>query len=213
MSLHTVLFHSLWWGWCGEKKEVVQQMCISWFSVSESESLKNLKDVGLLQKTKDFSNESSVGIRWPKYWSFSFRISPSNEYSGLISLKIELFDLAVQGNFRSLLQSHSSKATILQHSTFFTIQLSQLYVTIGKTIALTTWTFVGRVMFRFSTYCLGFSSLSCQEAILFWFHGCSHHLQWFWSPQRGNLSLLPPFPLLFAMQWWDHCYDLSFFNI
>jgi len=68
---------------------------------------------------RDFSNESSVGIRWPKYWSFSFRISPSNEYSGLISLKIELFDLAVQGNFRSLLQSHSSKATILQHSTFF----------------------------------------------------------------------------------------------
>ena len=96
---------------------------------------------------RDFSNESSVHIRWPKYWSFSFSISPSSEYSGLISLKIDWFDLlAVQGTFRSLLQHYSSKASILWHSAFFTVQLLQLYVTAGKTIVLTIWTFVGGVM-------------------------------------------------------------------
>ena len=85
---------------------------------------------------RDFSNELSVRIRWPKYWSFSFSISPSSEYSGLISLKIDWFDLlAVQGTFRSLLQHHSSKASILWHSAFFMVQLSQPYVTTGKTIA------------------------------------------------------------------------------
>ena len=84
---------------------------------------------------------------WPKYWSFSFSISSSNEYSGLISLKIDWFDpLAVQGTFRSLLQHHSSKASILWHSAFFMVQLSQLYMTTGKTIALTIRTFVDRVM-------------------------------------------------------------------
>ena len=83
-------------------------------------------------------------IRWPKYWSFSFSISPSSKYSGLISLKIDWFDfLAVQGTLRSLLQHHSLNALILRHSTFFMVQLSQLYMTTGKTIALTMWTFVG----------------------------------------------------------------------
>ena len=92
-----------------------------------------------------FSNESGLHIRWPKYWSFS--ISPSNEYSGLISLKIDGFDLlAVQGTLRSLLQHHSSKASIFWCSTFFTVQLSQPYVTTGTTIALTIWTFVSRVV-------------------------------------------------------------------
>ena len=96
---------------------------------------------------RDFSNVLSVRIRWPKYWHFSFSISPSSEYSGLISLKIYWFNLlAVHGTFRSLLQHHSSKVSILWHSAFFMIRLSQLYVTTGKTIALTTWTFVGRVM-------------------------------------------------------------------
>ena len=85
--------------------------------------------------------------RWPKYWSFSYSISPSSEYSGLISLKIDWFDLlAVQGNFRSLLQHHSSKASILQHSAFFIVQLSYRYMTTGKTIAWTIWTFVSKVM-------------------------------------------------------------------
>ena len=94
-----------------------------------------------------FSNESALCIRWPKYWSFSFNISPSNEHPGLIFFKMDWLDLlAVQGTFKSLLQHHSSKASILQHSTFFTVQLSNPYMTTGKTIALTRRTFVGRVM-------------------------------------------------------------------
>ena len=94
-----------------------------------------------------FSNESALCIRWPKYWSFSFSISPSNEYSGLISFRMDWWDLlAVQGALKSLLQHHSSKASILQHSAFFTVQLSHPYMTTGKTIALTRRTFVGKVM-------------------------------------------------------------------
>ena len=96
---------------------------------------------------RDFSDESVFHIRWPKYWSFSFSISPSNEYSGLISFRIDWLDLhAVQGIFKSLLQHHSSKASILQHSAFFIVQLSHPYMTTGKTIALTRWIFVGKVM-------------------------------------------------------------------
>ena len=94
-----------------------------------------------------FSNESVRHIRWPKNWSFSFSISPSNEYSGLISFSMYWLDLlAAQGTLKSLLQHHSSKASILLHSAFFIVQLSHPYVTTGKTIALTRWTFVGKVM-------------------------------------------------------------------
>ena len=86
-------------------------------------------------------------IKWPKYWSFSFSISPSNDYSGLISFRMDWLDLlAVQGTLKSLLQHHSSKASILQHSAFFIVQLSHPYMTTGKTIALTRWNFVGKVM-------------------------------------------------------------------
>ena len=94
-----------------------------------------------------FSNESALRIRWPKYWSFSFNISPSNEHSGLISFRMDWLDLlAVQGTLKSLLQHHSSKTSILWHSAFFIVQLSQPYITTGKTVALTRWTFVGKVM-------------------------------------------------------------------
>ena len=94
-----------------------------------------------------FSKESVLHIRWPKYWSFSFSISPSNEYSGLISFRMDWLDLlAVQETLKSLCQHHSSKASILWHSAFFTVQLSHPYMTTGKTIALTRWTFVGKVM-------------------------------------------------------------------
>ena len=94
-----------------------------------------------------FSNESALRIRWPKYWSFSFNISPSNEHPGLISFRMDRFDLlAVQGTLKSLLQHHSLKASILWHSAFFTVQLSYPYMTTGKTIALTRRTFVGKVM-------------------------------------------------------------------
>ena len=94
-----------------------------------------------------FSNESTLHRRWPKYWSFSFRISPSNEHPGLISFRMDWLDLlAVQGTLKSLLQHHSSKASILQHSAFFIVQLLHPYMTTGKTIALTRRTFVGKVM-------------------------------------------------------------------
>ena len=95
-----------------------------------------------------FSNESVLCIRWPKYWSFSFSISSSNEYSGLISFRMDWLDLLeVEGTLKSLLQHHTSKASILQHSDFFIIQLSHPYMTTGKTIALTRQSFVGKVMF------------------------------------------------------------------
>ena len=110
----------------------------------------------IFPSVRDFSSQSAVclyqmtidvRIRWPKYWSFSFSISPSNEYSGLISIKMDLFDLlAIQGTLRSLLQHHSLKASVLWHLAFLKVQLSQLYVTTGKTIALTIWTFVSTVM-------------------------------------------------------------------
>ena len=97
-----------------------------------------------------FSSESVLHIRWPKYWSFIFSISSSNEYSGLISFRIDWFDLfAVQGTLKSLLQHHSSKSSVLWLSAFFTVQLSHPYMTTGKTIALTIWTFVGRMMSLF----------------------------------------------------------------
>ena len=95
-----------------------------------------------------FSNESALHIRWPKYWSISFNISPSNEYSRLISIRMDWLDLlAVQGTLKSLLQHHSSEALILRRSDFSIVQLSHPYMTTGKTIALTGWTFVGKVMF------------------------------------------------------------------
>ena len=97
-----------------------------------------------------FPNESVLLIRWPKYWSYSFSITPSNEYSGLISFRIDWFDLPeVQGTLKSLLQHHSPKASILQHSAFFIVQLSHPYMTTGKTIALIVWTFVSKVMSLF----------------------------------------------------------------
>ena len=94
-----------------------------------------------------FSNESVLRIRWPKYWNFSLSISPSNEYSGMISFRIDWFDLlAVQGTLKSLLQHHSSKASILRLSAFFTVQLSHPYMTTEKNVALTRWIFVGKVI-------------------------------------------------------------------
>ena len=105
----------------------------------------------ILPSIRVFSSESALHIRWPKEWSFSVSISPSNEYSGLISVKIDEFDLlAVQGSLKSLLQHHSSKASILRCSAIFIVQFSHLYMTSGKTIALTRQTFVGEIMFLLS---------------------------------------------------------------
>ena len=127
-----------------------------------------------------FFNESTLHMRWPKYWIFSLRISPSNEHSGLISFRMDWLDLlAVQGTLKSLLQHHSSKASVLQHSAFFTVQLSHPYMTTGKTIALTRRTFVGKVMSllfnMLFTMVIAFLPKSNS--------GCNQHLQWFWSPQ------------------------------
>ena len=105
---------------------------------------------------KVLPKKSALHIRWPKYWSFSFKISPTNEHLGLISFKMDLLDLlAVRGTLKSLLQHHSSKASILPRSTFFTVQLSHPYITTGKTMALTRRTFVNRVMSLLLICCLG----------------------------------------------------------
>ena len=101
----------------------------------------------ILPRIRVFSNESTLCMRWPNYWNFNFSISPSNEYPELISFRMDWLDLlAVQRTLKSLLQHHSSKPSILQHSAFFTVQLSYPYITTGKTIALTRWNFVGKVM-------------------------------------------------------------------
>ena len=125
-----------------------------------------------------FSNESALCIKWPKYWSFSFNISPSSEHPGLISFRMNWLDLlAVQGTLKSLLQHHSSKASILWCSAFFIDQLSHPYMTTGKTIALTRWTFVGKVMSLLFNMLsrLAITFLPRSKCLLF--HGCSHHLQ------------------------------------
>ena len=148
-----------------------------------------------------FSNESTLHIRWPKYWSFSFSIKPSNEYSGLISFRMDWLDLlAVQGILKSLLQHHSSKASILQHSVFFIIQLSHPYMTTGKTIALTRRIFVGKVM------SLLFNMLS-RLVITFLPRSKRLLISWLQSPSavilepppQKSLTLFPLFPHLFAI--------------
>ena len=125
-----------------------------------------------------FSNESALHIRWPKCWSFS--ISPSKEHSGLISFRMDWLDLlAVQGTLKNLLQYHSLKASILWCSAFFIVQLSHPYMTTGKTIAFTTWTFVGKVMSLLLNMLSRLVITFFQGVSVFWFHGFNHHLQWF----------------------------------
>ena len=149
-----------------------------------------------------FSNESTLHMRWPKYWSFSFSIIPSKEHPGLISFRIDWLDLlAVQGTLKSLLQHYSSKASILRHSSFFTVQLLHLYMTTGKTIALTRWTFVGKVM------SLIFNMLS-RLVITF----LPRSLLMSWLQSSSVVILEPPkiksvtvsiVPHLFALKGWD----------
>ena len=142
-----------------------------------------------------FSSESALRIRWPKYWSFSFIITPSNEYSGLISFRRDWFYLlVVQGTLKSLLQHHSSKASILRCSAFFTVQLPHPYMTTGKTAALTTWMFVGKVM------SLLFNTLS---RLVITFLPRSKHLLISWL-QSFSFKEKPPSPL--KMIVFDVCY-------
>ena len=144
-----------------------------------------------------FSNESVLHIRWPKYWSFSFSISPSNEYSGLISFRIEWFDLAMQETLRSLLQHHSSKASILWLSAFFLVQLSHPYITTGKTKALPRQTFVGKVMSllfnMLSRFVITFL-LRSKCLLILWLQSPSAVI---WEPPQISLSLFPLLPSLF----------------
>ena len=162
-----------------------------------------------------FSNESVLPIRWPKYWSFSFNISPSNEYSGLISFKIDWFDLfAVQGALKSLHHHHSSKVSILQHSAFIMVQLSHPYMISGKTIALTRWTFVGKVI------SLLFNMLS---RLVITFIPRSKRLLISWSQSPSAVILEPPqnkvchcfhcFPIYLPLSDGTRCHDLSFLNV
>ena len=160
-----------------------------------------------------FSHESVLRIRWPKYWSFTFSISPSNEYSGLISFRMDWLDLlAAQGTLKSLLQHHSSEASILQHSAFFIVQLSHPYMTTGKTIALTRQTFVGKVCL-----CCLFNML---PRFVIAFLPRSKHLLISWlqslfavilEPQNiKSVTVSPNY-----LQWSDGigCHDLRFLNV
>ena len=131
-----------------------------------------------------FSNESTLRMRWPKYWSFSFSISPSKEHTGLISFRMDWLDLlAVQGTLKSLLQHHSSKVSIFRRSAFFTVQLSHPYMITGKTIALSRWTFVGKVM------SLLFNMLS---RLVKTFLPRSNHLLISWLQSPSAVILEPP---------------------
>ena len=161
-----------------------------------------------------FSNESALLIRWPKYWSFSFNISPSKEHPGLISFRMDWLDaLAVQGTLKSLLQRHSSKASILRRSAFFTVQLSHPYMTTGKTIALTRWTFVNKVI------SLLFNMLS--RLVIAFFSRSKHHLiSWLQSP---SAVIMEPrkivshcchcFPIYFPWSDGTRHHDLSYLNV
>ena len=162
-----------------------------------------------------FSNESTLRMRWPKYWSFSFSISPSSEQPGLTSFRMDWLDLlAVQGTLKGLLQHHTSKAWILQHSAFFTVQLSHPYMTTGKTIVLIRWTFVGKVM------SLLFNMLS---RLVITFLPRSKHLLISWLQSPSAVILEPRkikvwhcfhcFPIYLPWSDGTRCHDLSFLNV
>ena len=152
----------------------------------------------IFPSTRIFSNESVLCIRWPKYWSFSFNINPSNEHPGLIPFRMDWLDLlAVQGTLETLLQHHNSKASILRCSAFFMVQLSHPHMTTGETITLTRWMFVGKVMSLLLNMLsrLVITFLPRSMRLLFsWLQSPS-----FWRPSK-NLSLFPLFPHLFAMK-------------
>ena len=159
-----------------------------------------------------FSNESVLHIRWPKYWNFSFNISPFNKHSGLISFRMDWFDLlAGQGTLKSLLQHHSSEASILQHSAFFTVQLWHPYMTTGKTIALTRRTFVGKIMFLL---------LNMLSKLVTTFLPRSKYLLISWLQSPSALILEPRnwhcfhyFPMYFPWSDGTGCHDLRFLNV
>ena len=174
-----------------------------------------LRPPSIFPSIRIFSNEPALHTRWPKYWSFSFNISPFNEHSGLISFRMDWLDpLGGQGTLKSLLQHHSSKASILQRSAFFIVQLSNPYMTTGKTIALTRQTFVGKVM------SLLFNMLS---RLVITFLPRSKHLLISWLQSPSTVILEPPpnkvchcfhcFPIYLPWSDGARWHDLSFLNV
>ena len=158
----------------------------------------------IFPRIKIFSNESVLPIRWPKYWSFSFNISPSNEHSRLISFSMDWLDLlAVQGTLKSLLQHHSSKASILLCSAFFIVHLSHPYMTTRKIIALTRWTFAGKVMsLLFNMLSRFVTAFLPRSKCLFisWLQSASTVIL---EPKKMKSVTVSILPHLFAMKWWD----------
>ena len=167
-----------------------------------------------LSSVRIFSNESALHIWSPKYWSFSFRINLSNKFSGLISFRIDWFDLlAVQGTLKSLLQHHSSKASILQCSAFFIVQLSHPYMTTGKTIALTLWTFVDKVLSllfnTLSRFVIAFLPRS-KGLLISWLQSLSTVLL---EPKKIVFHCFHCFPNYLPWSNGTRCHDLSFLNV
>ena len=162
-----------------------------------------------------FSNESTLSMRWPKYWNFSFSIIPSKEHPDLISFRMDWLDLlAVQGTLKSLLQHHSSKASILRRSAFFTVQLSHLYMTTGKTIALTRWTFVGEVMSllfnMLSRLVITFLPRS-KRLLISWLQSPSAVI---WEPPKNKVwHCFYCFPIYLPWSDGTRCHDLCFLNV
>ena len=162
-----------------------------------------------------FFNESVLRIRWLKYWSFSFSISPYNGYSGLVSFRMDWFDLhAVQGTLKSLLQHHSSKASIFWWSAFFMVQLSHIYITTGKTIALTRWTFVGKVMSLLfnilSRLVIAFLPRS-KHLLISWLQSWSAVI--FGAQENKVCHCFHCFPIYLPWSDGTRCHDLSFLNV
>ena len=163
-----------------------------------------------------FSNESALHMRWPKYWSSSFSIPPSNEHPGLISFQMDWLDLlAVQGTLKSLLQHHSSKASIFWHSAFFTVQLSHPYMATGKTIALTRQTFVGKVMFLLFNMLsrLVITFLPRSKQVSFNFMAAITICSDFGAPKNKVWHCFHCFPIYFPWSDGTRCHDLSFLNV
>ena len=163
-----------------------------------------LLPASIFPRIRVFSNKSALCMRWPNYWRFTFNISPSNENPGLISFRMGWLDLlAVQGTLKSLLQHHSSKASILQLWAFFIIQLLHPYMTTEKTIALTRWTFVGKVMSllfnMLSRFVRAFLPRS-KCLLISWLQSSSSVIL---EPRKIKWDTFPLFPHLFAMKWWD----------
>ena len=161
-----------------------------------------------------FSNESALHIRWPKYWSFSFKISPYNEHQGLTSFRMHWLDLlAVQETLKSLLQHHSSKASIFQRAAFFIVQLSHPYMTTGKTIALTRWTFVGKVMSLLFNMLSGLVIVFLPRSKRLNFMAVVTICSDFGAQENKVCHCFHHFPIYFPWSDGIGCHDLSFLNV